>query len=111
MKLFHGTTLENANLLLKNGWSPSQVSSGANGGQSRYLYLTTEIEDAIWFSEQKGEKVVLEVEVNLEDLKVDPEDGVKETVEEELSTSKRSKMPAKLVIFKPLAAQFFKRII
>ena len=111
MKLYHGTTLEYSELLLSRGWSPNQVASGANQGQPKYLYLSTSPEDALWFSEQKGEKVVLEVEADMDSLKVDPEDGVEDSVEKELESSRRSKMPAKLVLFRPLAANCFKRII
>lgn len=50
--LYHGTTSATARSLLQRGWSPNFVSTGANCGQSRYLYLTTEYEDALWFAHQ-----------------------------------------------------------
>ena len=107
LKLYHGTSLRNANLLLKNGWHPNKVSRGANQGQTKYLYLTTEPLDALWFAEEKGESTILQVMVPIDYLIVDPEDGVGETVDEELKISKRLKMPAKFALIKELEASNF----
>lgn len=107
LKLYHGTSLRNANLLLKNGWQPNKVSRGANQGQTKYLYLTTEPLDALWFAEEKGESTILQIMVPIEYLIVDPEDGVGETIEEELKISKRLKMPAKFALIKELEASNF----
>ncbi len=57
----HGTCLPSAEQLLSNGWSPDRGKIGANGGQSRYLYLSTHKEDALWFAEEKGCHSVLKV--------------------------------------------------
>lgn len=107
--LFHGTTKENAELLLAHGWEPNKVSPGANQGQSQYLYLTNHPENARWFSEQKGENTILVLEdVPIEYLLVDPEDGVYDTVDDELKTLSRSGIPGCVVLAKPLPAKYFK---
>lgn len=104
--LYHGTTPENAERLLKNGWEPNIAPSGGNCGQARYLYLSTEFEDALWFSQQKGCDVVLEVRnVPFEHLKVDPEDGVYDRLEEEMNQP--TGLPGKVVLWKPHPADGF----
>jgi hypothetical protein len=106
--LYHGTTSASAEGLLKHGWKPNSYPAGANQGQSKYLYLTNEIENARWFSEQKGENVVLEVTVPKSALLVDPEDGHGDTLDDELNN--KLGFPAYVVCFKPLAASNFKRV-
>lgn len=107
LTLYHGTTLTSADILLKQGWKPNSHTSGANQGQSKYLYLTNEIENARWFSEQKGENVVLEVTVPKSSLLVDPEDGHGDTLDDELNN--KLGLPGYVVCFKPLAASNFKK--
>jgi hypothetical protein len=109
MKLYHGTSRENAIKLLNQGWSPFQISSGANRGNPRYLYLTNEPENALWFAQEKGESIVLVLEdIPLEYLAVDPEDGLKDSVEQEILHSVKTKLPAYLVLTKPIGPNFFK---
>ena len=104
MILYHGTTKENAKKLLENGWTPNSGTRGSNFGNSRYLYVTNIPENALWFAEQKGDDVVLAIsDLNYDILKVDPEDGIYETVEEELKHSANSKMPAYLVVVSPIS--------
>jgi hypothetical protein len=103
--LYHGTCPENATHLVKSGWNPNFSIVGANMGQSRYLYLTTHKEDALWFSNEKGCNTVVEVRVPVSYLRVDPEDGVADTVEKELNNDKG--IPGKVVLFKPLTAEHF----
>jgi GNAT superfamily N-acetyltransferase/2'-5' RNA ligase len=105
--LYHGTCAENAKRLINNGWRPNQVPQGGNIGQTKYLYLSTGYNDALWFAEEKGCNVVLEVTCPMDSLKVDPEDGFAETVEDELSTEERIGTPGKLVLTKPLGAEHF----
>ena len=81
--LYHGTTENSANSLIEKGWQPNQHSSGNHCGQSKYLYLTNEPENALWYSEEKGEHVVLSIKIPLSSLKVDPEDGIENTIEKE----------------------------
>jgi hypothetical protein len=82
--LYHGTTRESADILMQNGWQPSVWSQGSHCGQTKFLYLTNEPENALWYSQEKGEHIVLNVIVNIKDLKVDPEDGICDSLEEEL---------------------------
>lgn len=110
LKLYHGTSLENAKLFLENGWQPNKISKGANQGQTKYLYLTNEPLDALWFAQEKGESSILEVTVPINYLIVDPEDGVGESVDEELKISHRLKTPAKLALFKELRYTNFQLI-
>lgn len=42
-------------------------------------------ENALWFSEQKGDNTIIEVSVEESEIIVDPEDGVSDTVQDELS--------------------------
>ena len=103
--LYHGTCEEYSDRLLKYGWSPRGIIGG-NGGQGRYLYLSTGYEDALWFAQEKGCSVVLAVRnVPIDYLIVDPEDGISDTVEQELSTSKN--FPGKVALTRPLGSDHF----
>lgn len=105
--LYHGTSRESAENLIKNGWTPRSGTTGGNAGQSRYLYLTNEPENALWFAQEKGEETVISlINVPISFLKVDPEDGTYDTVEEELS--KKHGIPGTVVIFKSLGPEHFK---
>ena len=104
--LYHGTCEDSANSLVKNGWSPNSGGIGGNVGQSKYLYLTTEPEDALWFAEEKGCDSIVQVHAPLDALLVDPEDGTGKTVEEEIHNSLG--LPGKVVLTKPLPAQNFR---
>jgi len=104
--LYHGTCPSNADVLIENGWAPNLIAQGANMGQTRYLYLTTHPEDALWFAEQKGCSSIVEVrDVPIASLRVDPEDGIADTVEDEISNG--FGLPGKLVLTKPLGADHF----
>lgn len=106
LTLYHGTTPEAARLLADNGWQPNMVPAGANQGQPRYLYLTTHYEDALWFAEQKGCDTVVRLDdVPIDILAVDPEDGIGDTVLEEVSSPHG--LPGKLVLTRPLASSHF----
>jgi hypothetical protein len=108
--LYHGTCEDSAVALLQHGWQPHRWTAGGNKGQSRYLYLSTGYEDALWFAQEKGCDVVIEVhDVPLDYLIPDPEDGTGETVAEELASSQRLGMPAKLALRHALPASHFRR--
>ena len=87
MTLYHGTSAQSADAIVAEGWQPNSGLQGGNVGQGRYLYLTNVPENALWFAEQKGDNTVLEVLVEESELIVDPEDGVHDTVQEELSAA------------------------
>lgn len=75
-------------------------------GQTRYLYLTTMRDDALWFAEQKGCNTVVELKnVPIEFLKVDPEDGFGDSIEDELFNSMG--LPGKVVLTRSLPASNF----
>lgn len=87
VRLYHGTTRAAADILLRDGWKPGSGSVGGQMGQNRYLYLTTTPENALWYAQEKGDEVVLEIRADIgpTTLRVDPEDGTYDTVEEELA--------------------------
>lgn len=104
--LYHGTTPDSAELLMQNGWQPNSFASGSHCGQTRYLYLTTHPEDALWFANEKGSETVLEMkDVPYSMLKVDPEDGIGDTIEEEVGSPHG--MPGKVVLTKAIDASAF----
>jgi len=105
--LYHGTTPEGAQALLSDGWTPGSGFVGGNRGQRRYLYLTNLRENALWFAQEKGSDVVLElVDVPIANLRVDPEDGVADSVEAELASPRG--MPGYVVLWKPVKAATFR---
>lgn len=105
--LYHGTCPEHAERLLRDGWQPNSGSVGGNMGQARYLYLTNEPENARWFAQEKGCEVVLAVtNIPLAYLRVDPEDGVADTVEDELNHPLG--LPGNVVLTRPLGPEHFR---
>lgn len=107
--LYHGTCASNAASLVQNGWAPRAGGQGGNMGQTRFLYLSTVREDALWFAEQKGCDAVVEVrDVPLDHLRVDPEDGSWDTLEDELAG--HNGLPGKVVLTKPLPARHFRQL-
>lgn len=53
-------------------------------GNLKYLYLTNNPSNALWFAQEKGCNTILELKVLKSQLRVDPEDGIGDTVDEEL---------------------------
>lgn len=100
VKMYHGTSRENAQHLIGNGFDPGAWRAGPNSGRRGLLYLTDDEENARWFAEQHGDGVVLEMSVRACDLIVDPEDGVGNTVVEEMLLE----TPACLATSKPIPA-------
>ena len=109
VRLFHGTTSENANRLLSKG-KVGRAPLGANQGRPDLLYVTTNPENATWFAQQAGGGVVLEVDVPRCQLRTDPEDGVHPTVLAELVAAERTGIPASLAVFDDLPALRFRRL-
>ena len=106
--LYHGTCAANGASLCAHGWSPQTGQTGGNGGQRRYLYLSTGIEDAEWFANEKGCSTVVKVsDVPLSLLIVDPEDGIGDTLEDELASPHTSGLPGKVALTQALGAHHF----
>ena len=83
--LYHGTSDQSAQALEENGWRPHAWPTGPQCGNPGLLYLTTLPENALWYSHEHGSEAVLEVVVEIDDLMVDPEDGIRDSVDEELN--------------------------
>jgi hypothetical protein len=106
--LYHGTDDVSGESLIENGWEPNAWSAGGNCGQTRCLYLTSEPENALWFAEEKGFSTVLAVELAVADLIVDPEDGIGESVAEEIEIAERNGLPYNLAAVRPIPAGAFR---
>lgn len=111
--LYHGTCAINGKILTENGWKPNLVGSGSNQGNPNYLYLTTEIEDARWFAEEKGCDTVLEIQnIPIEYLRFDPEDECADLFDYSISNA-ISKLkngypfPIKFALTKELSKEHF----
>ncbi len=103
--LYHGTCPANAKELRTNGWEPNSGVMGGNMGQKRYLYLTTDPEDAMWFANERGCDTVMKVTVPRNALIVDPEDGIADTVEDELNHA--SGLPGKVALTRAVGPDAF----
>ena len=111
LTLYHGTSLENGTRLIEFGWKPSNGKTGGNMGQSRYLYLTSDPEDAMWFANEMGENFIVEVSnIPITYLRPDPEDEAGYTMAELLDMMKSTKLPSKFVLTKELGAEHFKKL-
>jgi hypothetical protein len=107
--LYHGTCKENAKNILKNGWQPNSGQQGGNMGQTKYLYLSTGYEDALWFANEKGcNSVIKVVNVPKSCLIVDPEDGLEDNLDDELNLPYG--MPGKIALIKQLGPEHFSEI-
>jgi hypothetical protein len=105
--LYHGACADSAKVITRIGWTPRSGSVGGNQGQSRYLYLSTGFEDALWFAQQKGCSTVVEVrDVPFDYLIVDPEDGSYDSLADELAG--HHGLPGKVALVKPLPASHFR---
>lgn len=103
IRVWHGTSAESAIILCRDGWAPHSGPRGSQCGNPALLYVTTHPEDARWFADQKDLGTVLELLIERSSLRVDPEDGVGETVAEELEASARFGVPAKLAVHRPIS--------
>lgn len=114
--LYHGTCLGNAEQLIKDGWKPYSGGVGGNMGQNKYLYVTSGIEDALWFAEEKGCNTIVEIKnIPINFLKFDPEDGCADLYDYSITTALNKlkngyDSPIKFVITQELSAEKFKII-
>lgn len=103
--LYHGTSTVSAVALEEHGWRPHEWPAGPQCGNPGLLYLTTIPENALWYSQERGSDAVLEVTVEIGDLILDPEDGIRDSVEEELNPPSG---PGNLATRTPLPASSFR---
>ena len=114
--LFHGTSENNANLLINNGWKPNKILSGGNMGQSKYLYLTTDKEDALWFAEESGNNTILKIsDIPLDYIRFDPEDGDGDLFNYNINVAINKinngyQLPIKFVLCKELGKEHFEKL-
>ena len=81
--MYHGTSSGSAQSLIKNGWKPNSGFVGGNFGNAKYLYLTNEPENAMWYANESGNDTVVKVsDVPIEFLRPDPEDEAGYTMTE-----------------------------
>jgi len=108
--LYHGTTEHSAKALINNGWVSGNYI-GSNMGNSNYLYLTSEPEDALWFANENGGNSIVEVSnIPISYLRPDPEDEAGYTMYELLDylySDNKYKLPVKFILTKPLDEKHF----
>jgi len=100
--LYHGTSFGTAVNLIKFGWKPNSGQHGSQMGNPNLFYLTNFIENAQWFADEKDSPTILKITIPISNLIVDPEDGIAETVNDELHNSKESGLPAYLATNNPI---------
>jgi hypothetical protein len=106
VSLYHGTSIRNAERLLNYGWSPNSSIIGSNGGSTQYLYLTNEFDNAKWYADRTDDPVVILVKnIPIQWLKVDPDDGVEDTVLDELNNPLG--LPGNVVLHHALSVDHF----
>ncbi len=104
--LFHGTTKESAEMLMKTGWVPNSGRITANMGNRKYFYLTSDPEDALWFANEVGDETVLMVSnIPISGLYPDPDDSSGYSLEELLKSM--YKHPSKFIVKTPISASQF----
>ena len=111
--LYHGTCVNNAKNLIKHGWKPNSNSYGSNLGQSKYLYLTSMSEDAMWFANQKDCNTIINViDIPIDCLMFDPEDGDGDIYDYDIKKAIKKinsgyPLPIKFSLIKPLDKSHF----
>lgn len=106
LTLYHGTCSENAEKLVNSGWEPRVTGYGANMGNPKYLYLSNEPLDALWFANSRGcDSVVQLTDVPIELLSPDPEDEAGYSMQDLLN---RSWGPSKFILKGKLGSEYFK---
>lgn len=110
LTLYHGTNKNVADHLIKNGWQPRESGYSGNMGNPRYLYLTSDPENAMWYANEIGGDVVLEVRnIPIEYLIPDPEDEAGFTINELLNRMKKiSKMPSNFALTQSINKNHFR---
>lgn len=107
LSLYHGTCKYSGDKLIQFGWEPMRVYQGSNMGNPKYLYLTSGIEDAEWFANEKGCDTIVQVkDIPLTYLKPDPEDEAGYSMEELIDRMKTIR-PSKFVLIQRLDSSHF----
>lgn len=111
LTLYHGTSKENGEKLITNGWFPNSGNIGGNLGTPKYLYLTSDIDDAIWFANEKGENTIIEIkDIPIDFLKPDPDDEAGYTMNDllnRINSKSKYKIPSKFILTKALDSSHF----
>lgn len=107
LRMWHCTLAAGAALLLRDGWQPYRAPAGSQCGNPAFLYVTNSSENARWYADEKAEGVVVELLLDPAALRVDPEDGIGDSVAEELEISARHGLPANLAISQSINAEAF----
>jgi len=104
--MYHGSSKENEERLLNEGFKPYGSCSGGQCGNPAYLYLSMSPESANWFACQKGnDGSVIEVKnIPKSYLGVDPEDGLY-VIENDLD--KELEAEGSFILKKPLSVTHF----
>ena len=103
--MYHGTSIKGEQMLLKNGWSPNQVSIGSQCGNPAYLYVCSNPECAEWYAAEKGNggSVLMIKNVPKSYLGIDPEDHLYNNLDDELIHNQQ------FTIRKPLGPEHFEK--
>lgn len=109
LTLYTGTSEVTAEFFINNGWKPRESGSGGNMGQSRYLYLTSEPENARWYANENGYDTIVEVSnIPIEYLYPDPEDETGFSMKDLLTRMSATGLPSNFVLIKQLDKKHFK---
>lgn len=106
--MYHGTSVENVREMAEKGFSPEGWRAGPNGGRRGMLYLTDDPVNAQWFADRTGEGCVISLSVRACDLVVDPEDGMSNSVVEEMTNGSG---PSYLATMTPIPAHLIRVLV
>jgi len=110
LTLYHGTCDANGKFIIENGWVSRNSGYGSNMGNPNYLYLSSEPEDALWFAQEKGCNMIIEVmDIPIEYLRPDPEDEAGFTMKDLYDRMNTNGMPSKFILTKPLDKSHFRQ--
>jgi hypothetical protein len=104
--LYHGTTLLNGLNLVKYGWEPNRCATDLSN--SKYLYLTSDYDDAMWYANEKSGNTIVEItNIPIDFLSPDPESEIGYNIENLLRRLIKNKKPSKFVLTQTLNNEHF----